>query len=54
MVKNREEINFNRVNKIWKKPTINQLEVNKTLGGISEKNENGHADGSPKTGGLAY
>lgn len=50
MVKNTEKSNFNSVHKTWKKPTIKQLGVNKTMGGIGDKNENGgHPLGSPKT-----
>jgi len=55
MLKNTKKSNLNRVNKTWEKPTINQLEVNKTLGGTDDKKENrGHPTGSPKGGGLAY
>lgn len=57
MEKKTEKLNFNRVNKTWKKPIINQLNVSKTLGGTGGNVENrGHPDGSPKsgTGGLAY
>ncbi|MDM5263034.1 hypothetical protein PF327_02375 [Sulfurovum sp. XTW-4] len=47
MLKNSE---LNRVCKRWNKPTINKLQVNKTLGGIGSNNENnGHPDGSPKS-----
>jgi hypothetical protein len=45
---------LNKVCKKWTTPKINKLEVNKTLGGITQFNENnGHPDGSPKTVGQA-
>ena len=51
----KKNIEVNSVNKTWKKPTINQLGLNKTLGGTGTNNENrGHPDGSPKSGGLGY
>ena len=57
MLKNTKKSNLNKSNKIWNKPTINKLQVNKTLGGVSSNVEsNGHPLGSPKdgTGGLGY
>lgn len=47
-----KKLETNRIHKKWDKPTIKKLEVNKTLGGITKFNENnGHPDGSGKTGG---
>ncbi|WP_309499258.1 hypothetical protein [Sulfurovum sp.] len=55
MLINTKKSNPNNCNKIWNKPIINKLQVNKTLSGIGGNVEsNGHPNGSPKTGGLAY
>lgn len=47
-----KKVDTKSFDKKWNKPTIKKLEVNRTLGGISQFNENnGHPDGSGKTGG---
>ena len=58
MLENTKKSNLSSCQKVWNKPTINKLQVKKTLSGVGEKNENGgHPLGSPRNSngnGLGY